>query len=160
MILVTDQALVANWVMSKLPMPIDFGSYAAFGFHRNGRMACGAVFNNYRRMFYGDAISVCFAGEPGSLTRPVLRTFFSYVFGQPRMVRLESACSVKHKEARALNERVGFVQEGVSRKGWDGRTNAIHWRMLRSECRWLGSGRAAPDKVVNEQISASASPSS
>ena len=144
MILVTDQTLVANWVNAQMPFPMDFGPYTAFGFHRDGQMACGAVFNNFRRMIYGDRISVTFAAKPGGLTRPILRAFFSYVFGQPRMIRLESVASVKNLAALELNRRVGFVPEGVARRGWDGKTNAQHFRMLRTECKWLGGWRAAP----------------
>jgi RimJ/RimL family protein N-acetyltransferase len=44
---------------------------------------------------------------------------------------------VDNIEARRFDENLGFVQEGIIRRGADDGTDMILYGMLKEECRWL-----------------------
>lgn len=139
--------LVSQWVNARMPFPIEFGLHEAIGFHRDGKMICGAVFNNFHRKLYGNTIDVTFAtAGPGSLTRGVLRALFRYAFDN-NVVRLQAMTSKNNLAARNLLENLGFSCEGVIKKAWDGRTGAALYRMFPEDCKWLG-------KPVRESMAA------
>lgn len=136
MILLTGD-IVSQWVNFKLPFPTDFGDHQAVGFHRDGRIVCGAVFSNYRKMLYGNSVDVTFAtAGPGSLTRGALRAMFTYAFDH-NVVRLQAMTAKGNLEARNLLQKLGFTLEGVVKRAWDGRSAAALYRMFPDECRWL-----------------------
>lgn len=137
MILITHPA-VAQWVNARMPFPLEFGPHQAIGFHRDGDIVCGAVFNNYHRMPYGDSVDVTFATNgPGSLTKGALRAMFSYAF-DGRVVRLQAMTAKTNEPARKLLHDLGFTLEMVIKRGFDGRTAAALYRMFPEDCRWLG----------------------
>lgn len=134
---------MAQWVNARMPFPVEFGLYQAIGFHRDGRMVVGAVFNNYRKMLHGDSIDVTFAtAGPGSLTPGALRALFVYPFGTERIVRLQALTAKSNQPARRLLEKLGFVREGSARRAWDGRETAILYGMERENCRWIARPKA------------------
>lgn len=137
MILLTGD-IISQWVNFKLPFPTDFGQHQAIGFHRDGAIVAGAVFNNYRRMLYGNSVDVTFASAgPGSLTKGALRALFGYAFDH-NVVRLQAMTAKNNDAARNLLQKLGFTLEGMVKRAWDGRTAAALYRMFPEDCKWLG----------------------
>lgn len=145
--------VVADWVNARMPFPIDFGPHEAIGYHREGRLVCGAVFNNLHRKVHGDSVEVTFAADAKGL-RPaldngVLRALFWYGFNcSPRITRLQAVTARDNRPARQFLEHLGFTREGSHRRGWDGRTASISYGMLRENCRWLNEQQESAVRPV------------
>jgi RimJ/RimL family protein N-acetyltransferase len=128
--------MVTDLVRSRIPHMRDksFGQCSALGVVRNGALLGGVVFHNYQ----GFCIEVSWAFDsPRWASRDVLRTLFSYPFGQLNCVRLTSLAPRSNKKSRKAVVQLGFKLEGVHPKAFDGVTDAMSYGMLRSDCRWI-----------------------
>ena len=130
---------MADWVAIQLEMPFgSFGPSAGIGVVLRGDLIAGVVFNNYRPYPNGSTIEASIAAtSPNWATRSVLRDFFSYPFIQKDAMRLGVSCRKSNKHARKFVTRLGFRMEGVARRLWDGKHDAVVYSMLPEECRWL-----------------------
>lgn len=131
---------VAAWVIRQMPIPAEgLRNGATIGISDNGQIIAGAVFTDYRVMPYGKDIQITFAAtSPRWATRSNIRSIFSYPFIQCGCARLTTITGRKNKRARKLIEGLGFRLEGVVRKAYDGRQDAIVYGLLRDEAsRWL-----------------------
>ena len=87
--------------------------------------------------------------DPRCATRRLLRAVYTALFSQ--VVRLTALIDPSNARAIRNATAMGFVVEGLSRRGLDGRRDALVFGMLKSDCRFLG-GRAtvvprAPDAM-------------
>ena len=126
------------WFMSKFPgisyeMSDPYVAIACYSPHGKGVV----VYHSYRP--YVPDIHLDAAGEGLWITRESLRVYFDYPFIQLGCRRITTLIAKNNRPARRLNEKLGFVSEGVLREGMPGGHNAIVYGMLRRECRWLGS---------------------
>jgi RimJ/RimL family protein N-acetyltransferase len=126
---------VAEWVGKRLDED-NFCQTAAIGVEENGKLIAGVVYNLYN----GPSICMHVAAEPGKiwLSKNSLFKFFAYPFIQLGCNRVTGLVRVDNIEARRFDEHLGFVQEGVIRKGATDGTDMILYGMLKEECRWLG----------------------
>lgn len=131
--------VAADWVAEQLGLPIGcFDPCAAVGVTLHGQLVAGVVFSNYRPFPEGAIIDASIAATaPRWATRSVLRDFFSYPFCQMKATRLQVACRKSNKHARQFVLRLGFRMEGVARRMWDGKHDAVVYSMMPEECRWL-----------------------
>ena len=131
--------IVADWVAEQLGMRLGcFDPCAGLGVTLRGQMVAGVVFNNYRRLDNGSTIDASIAATNVRwATRTVLRDFFAYPFLQMGATRLGVACRKSNKHARRFVTRLGFKMEGVARRLWDGKSDAVVYSMFPEECRWL-----------------------
>lgn len=143
MIEIVSHSAVADWVAKRLSPDSgvragsDFGSCYTIGIMVNGVPSAGVVYNWYRVMPHGGDMRITVAvNDRFSFSRATLRAIFSYPFHVARCARVTAIVSEKNKKSSRLAVRVGFRKEGVLRRGWDGKTNAIIYSMLRNECRW------------------------
>ena len=105
---------------------------------RNGEMIAGVVFNNYHVLDHGSWCEISVAADDRRwLTRGVLRGIFAYPFCQIRATRLQAVCSTDNSRMLSILKRVGFTQEGVLRRAYDGVNDVVVWSMLPDECRWV-----------------------
>lgn len=77
--------------------------------------------------------------DPAAITRRVLREICNFAF-TGNFVRMTALIHPKNKQARKQMQSLGFKQEGCVRKGFDGKSNAIMYGMLKSECPWIKKG--------------------
>lgn len=129
--------IVADWVAGQLDIP-SLGPSAGIGVTLKDELIAGVAFNNCHR--YADRVTLeasIAATNPKWATRAVLRDFFSYPFVQMRATRLGVSCRKSNKHARKFVTRLGFRMEGVARRLWDGKHDAVVYSMLPEECRWL-----------------------
>lgn len=129
-----DQEVI-DWVGPRIDED-NFGSATAIGLEEDGILIAGVVYNMYTEA------SICMhvAAEPGKrwMTRDFLFRAFAYPFLQLKCNRVTGLVRIDNIEARRFDEHLGFVQEGVIRKGATDGTDMILYGMLKEECRWLG----------------------
>lgn len=106
----------------------------ALGVVRGGNLAAAFLFSNYRT---GIDIEVSVAADNADWCRPAtLRRLFDYPFRQLNLPRMTSIVARDNKRCRKLCEGIGWKIEGVARKAYDGRKDAIIYGMLREEARF------------------------
>lgn len=76
------------------------------------------------------------AGEPGWVTRDVLKFSLSYPFEALNCNRITCLAHRKNKAMRQYLVRMGFKLEGVKRKALNGADLCVYG-LLRSECKWV-----------------------
>lgn len=136
-----EQEILAKWALRRLDDDTaleDIVPYYAFAVKRNGKASAVVLWNNYRRMKHGADIRVIIAADDPKWCLPgVLRELFTYPFIHLGCTRITAV--IKDGNARSLKlcRGLGFRKEGVLRRGYNGKSNAIILSMLREECKWL-----------------------
>ncbi len=80
--------------------------------------------------------------DPRCMTRRLLRAVFRALFS--RCVRITSLVEPDNDHAVNVARRMGFVYEGFSRKGIEGKRDALVFGMLVEDCRFLPGYRKRP----------------
>ena len=125
---------IINWVGQRVDED-DFGKAVGIGLEKDGKLVAGVVFNLYT----GSSICMHVAAEPGCrwMTRDFLFRCFAYPFIQLQCNRITGLVRIDNLAAQRFDEHLGFVREGVIRKGTTDGTDFILYGMLKEECRWL-----------------------
>ena len=137
-ILYGEDARVIAWMRNVLP--VDRNAETALGVVRDdGTLIAGfACVRFLERNAKPVSMEICVVATRPIWARPeIMRDLLFYPFVQVGCVRLTSMVAASNRLARKTNEKAGFVQEGVIRKGFDGTDDLIVYGMLRNECRWL-----------------------
>lgn len=125
---------VAAWAAAQIGVqfPSDFN---AIGIERDGELIVGVVYDR----FSGTDICMHVAAKPGVLwvKRDAMYRFFAYPFLQLNCARVTGLVAANNQVARKFDEHIGFVQEGVMRRGMPDGEDIIVYGMLRHECRWI-----------------------
>ena len=126
---------ISKWVGLRID-EADFGPCKAIGLEEDGNLIAGVVYNLYN----GPSICMHVAAVPGKrwMTKDYLYRCFAYPFEQLNCNRVTGLVKADNTEARRFDEHLGFVQEGIIRKGAEDGTDMILYGMLKEECRWLG----------------------
>ena len=127
---------IARWVHAQIPhMPAGFGEAKALGVvDASLSILGGVVFHEYR----GNDIQMsCAAVSRRWLNRQFLFAIFYYPFITLGCERVTSFVPANNKHTRRFLEGLGFIQEGIMRRGFIEDDCAIYG-MLRSECKWIG----------------------
>jgi RimJ/RimL family protein N-acetyltransferase len=129
-----QDARVAEWVRSRAPHAENgFEKYVAIGIESEGDLIAGCVYNDFR----GHAMHVSIASSsPRWATKRTLQALFDYPFRQLHVERLTAYTGKSMASVRTFLVRLGFVEEGVIRKGFAD-DDAVIYGMLRKECRWI-----------------------
>ena len=130
--------IVAAWVAEELGMPVErFGPCSAVGIVYRGQIIAGVVYNNYHCYAEGAVIEGSIASStPLWATRKILKDIFAYPFEQMKATRFQVVCKKSNKHGRQFVVRLGFKMEGVARRLWNGKCDAVLYSMLPSENRW------------------------
>ena len=118
--------------LSDCDLPADS---VTLGVESNGELIAGVAFENYTKT----NISIHVAALDGRhwLSRDFLFRVFAYPFLQLNCHRVTGLVRVDNIKAQRLDEHLGFVREGVLRRGATDGTDYIIYGMLKEECRWL-----------------------
>jgi RimJ/RimL family protein N-acetyltransferase len=131
-------AKVCEWVAQRVPVLVGrapHNTFAALGVVRRDQIAAGVVFHNYRP---GIDMEVSIAADDPAWAHPaILRRLFSYPFNQLGVIRLTCIVGRKNKRCRRFSEGLGWKLEGVVRRAYDGKEDAVLYGMLPSDCRFL-----------------------
>ncbi len=136
------QEPIGRYLSAHFPELMGVGEYRpdlAAGFVSDGLLfgAVGLTFENA-----WDAELSIYVERPGFLTRAILAELFGFAFGRLGLVRLTCRVAKGNRHARRFVERLGWRLEGVKRRGFDGRRDAVIYGMLATECRWLRNNDA------------------
>lgn len=118
--------------LSDCELPADS---VTLGVESNGELIAGVAFENYTKT----NISIHVAALEGRhwLSKDFLFRVFAYPFLQLGCNRVTGLVRVDNIKAQRLDEHLGFVQEGIIRRGATDGTDYIMYGMLKDECRWL-----------------------
>lgn len=131
----TNTELVGLYVVDKTGMVLQPGMFQAFAiFNSSNEFIGGVVITNFRE--YDCEIS-CAAETSMAWSDDVMRAVFTYIYNQLGCVRVTAITKKGNRKARAFLEALGFVLEGNLRKAYDGRSDALIYGLLASECRYL-----------------------
>jgi hypothetical protein len=129
MIVVEDAAVVA-WMERRLGVTLAPPLIARGFLTDDGRPLAAVVFNCYTR----SDIELTVVAE--RVTRGVLRYVAAYVFRQLGCRRATVRTRRRNRRAQKMALRCGFRFESVA-KHYFPDDDAVVFRMLRDECRWL-----------------------
>lgn len=126
---------VSAWVAARVGIePVDFGHCVGIGVTDGEEMMAGFVYHDYRI----NQIEVSAAADtPRWAARSIIRELFRYPFEIAKVGRLQTVQAVGNDRARKLVEGLGFVHEGVARRGHYNGKDANVFSMLSDECHWL-----------------------
>lgn len=126
------QAEYKTWLEQALN--IELTEKSAFIANVDGSQILGVVgFTNYNK----DNIEIHMVGNSKYwITRPLIKSVFSYVFNQLKCVRCTGLVKADNELALSIDKRLGFIQEGILRQADDGQ-DVIIVGMLKNECRWI-----------------------
>lgn len=133
----------ADWIARHLGDPDiksaeDLGPCTAFGVIIDREVVAGIALNEFRSMSNGNDVRVVAAAtSPGWCRRGVLSSIFRYAFHDLGCSRMTSLVREGNTRSLRFTLGLGFKKEGVVRRGWNGKTNAILLGMLKSECKWI-----------------------
>jgi len=128
-----EDATVAAWVAARIPGRVEFKDMRAIGIERAGVPVGGVVYHEYR----GNDIQMsCAATTIRWLDKGVLRALFAYPFVHLKCDRVSAYTGVDATHTRQFLERLGFVQEGVVRRGFE-EGDCVLYGMLVEECKWI-----------------------
>ena len=131
-------AAVNEWVAGRIGVPVtQFGQGESVGVVRGGQCVAGIVLSNFRKMEHGNAVELSVAANDVRwCSRSIIRGVFGYLFEHLQCVRVDAVVARNNRRARRFVERLGFKMEGVGRRAYDGKQDAVHYSMLPHECRW------------------------
>lgn len=132
-----QDARVIDFVAKKLD-EYDFpANCSAIGVESNGELIAGVVFDGYTQA----GISMHVAAVEGKhwLSKEFLYAVFAYPFIQLNCNRVTGLVRADNFKAQKLDEHLGFVKEGLIRRGCSDGTDMILYGMLKEECRWIGN---------------------
>lgn len=98
-----------------------------------GQEARGVIL--YKNYASGDVEMVC-AGEPGWVTRPVVKFALTYPFRALGCARITCLAARKNKAMRNYLVRMGFKLEGVKRRALEGQDLMIYGLLESEAKRW------------------------
>ena len=140
-VILGDEANIVPWVERQLGLPLGhFSNAIAIGIVIGDRPVAGVLLTNYTKHRETGLVTieeVTAATDPRWCTRAVLHFLFHYIFCRLKVVRLQAVCDRKNMHARKINERLKFRMEGVGRRAWDGRRDAVVFSMIPEQCPWL-----------------------
>jgi RimJ/RimL family protein N-acetyltransferase len=133
---------VAGWVAERIEGIDDaaaFGPFSAIGIGIDGRPVAGFVFTELRPGPHGNDVRVSVAAESGAkwARKEILAYLFGYAFAQLKCSRVTFVIREGNRHAERVSKKLGFRKEGVLRQGWDGKTNALVYGLLKTECKYL-----------------------
>lgn len=129
-----DQRVIA-FVSKKLEEYNFQETASGIGVESDGELIAGVVFDGYTEA--GMNIHVAALEGRHWLSREFLYSVFAYPFIQLKCNRVTGLVRADNFKAQKLDEHLGFVKEGLIRRGCSDGTNMILYGMLKEECRWI-----------------------
>jgi len=127
-----ENEAIAGFIEQKLQIKIS-PPYTAFGFaSEDNRPLSAFVFNDFNH----SNMEVTAISDPGGITRSVLRYLGDYVFNKSDCRRLTMRTKKRNKRMLQLAPRLGFKYECIA-KHYFPDDDAVVFRMLREDCRWI-----------------------
>jgi len=131
-VIVVDGPEIGAYVGKRLGVEIS-PPFQAIGFMTDDKRPLSAfVFNDFNQ----SNMEMTIVAEPGGITRQVIRYVANYVFNTSKCRRLTVRTKKRNKRILKLAPRYGFKYECLA-KHYFPDDDAVVFRMLRDECRWI-----------------------
>lgn len=129
-----QEGALFHWIDQQLGTSVVRDGSLITGVIIDDELVAAWVFHDYR----GHMIDITLASiSKRWCTRQSLRAIFNYAFNVADVMRFQAVCHRRNKKMRKLFRGLGFTEEGVLRKGFDGQRDAVLYSMLRDECKWV-----------------------
>jgi RimJ/RimL family protein N-acetyltransferase len=133
---------VHAWTARQLDMSIDSFKPVAWanGVESKGHLIAGVIYHELRFEKFGTDIRISMAAtNPRWATKRNIGVLLGYPFYRFGCGRVTLLIARENERARRFVEGIGFVPEGCARRGYDGRSDAMIYGILREEvARWTG----------------------
>ena len=137
MIPVFDKERVGDFVAEKIKyVEGGYKDYEAIGLEKDGDLIAGVVYTNYNESD-GDIQLHIAATTPRWCTKNTIRMFLDYPFNQLDCVRVTCLCAEDNPRIATFLDGIGFTREGILRKAFGRKVDAIIFGMLKEECHWF-----------------------
>jgi RimJ/RimL family protein N-acetyltransferase len=133
-LLIGEDAYVSAWVAKRIPHMHGepFPPCTTIGVvNEEGDMLGGVVFTNHHPRYRSVEWSAA-ADSANWLSRPIINTIMMYPFEQLGCVRITAIIPRRNKRSREFQEKFGFKNEGLVRRGFGG-DDALIFGLMRSE---------------------------
>lgn len=132
--------------------------YRALGVLSRGDLVAGVVYHNARPFDVEVTVAAASEGLRSWTTRQNLAALYHYPFFQLNVVRMSARVAASNTKCRKLSRAMGFKEEGLLRKAFDGTDDLIIYGLLKEECRFIrplpSNGGAIPNEGPNGKIDA------
>ena len=129
-----QEAALFKWIDNRLGTEVMRDGSLITGVVVDKELVAAWVFHDYR----GHVIDISLASiSPRWCTKQSLRAIFHYAFNDADVVRFQAVCHRRNKKMRKLFKGLGFREDCILKKGFDGERDAVLYSMLRDECRWV-----------------------
>lgn len=132
-----------RWIADQLNLPYSvYETAVTFPvYDKDGNiMACFAL-TDFKEATYGNSVQISIAARPDChkkwCRKSVLLDLAKYVGIDLKCTRLWTQLPKNNKAARRLNEAFGMKFERCSRRGWDGKHDALVYSMIPEEAKFL-----------------------
>jgi len=126
--------IVSKWVAQRIPHVSEFENMKTIGVMSDDDVPIGAVV--YHEFRGNDIQMSCAAESKRWLSKGVLAALFDYPFNYLKCIRVTAMTPSRNIGTRSFLEKVGFIQEGIMRKGFID-DDCVVYGMLRNECKWI-----------------------
>lgn len=126
---------VGEWARKKMGLPHPWTGFTTLSLWDDCEILAAVIYENYSV----NAISMHVAAVDGRrwLNKAFLHQAFDYPFNQLKVDRVTGLVPDSNEAAKRFDENLGFVREGLIRRGSHDGTDLILYGMLREECRFL-----------------------
>ena len=132
MIVTGQSAAVARWAGERLGCRFVPPFEAVGILNRHGQRIGAAILNDHADR---NIELTCYG--PGAFSRGVCVWLAQYCFIQNDCLRVTTRTAASNLYVRRLLERYGWVKEGTLRDWYDSGDDAIHYGLLRDDCKFL-----------------------
>lgn len=129
--------MVGEWARKMIGAQHGWRDFSTISMWEDGALLCAILYEGY----CGNSINMHVAAVGGKrwMNRRILFAAFDYPFNQLKVDRVTGLVPDSNEAAKRFDEHLGFVREGVLRRGADDGSDLIVYGMLREECRHLES---------------------
>lgn len=134
---VFDKERVAEFVADRIKyVNNSYKDYEAIGIEKDSDLIAGVVYTDYSEGD-GDIQLHIAATTPIWCTKNNIAMFLAYPFNQLDCERVTCLCAKDNKRIARFLDGIGFTREGVLRKAFNRKVDAVIFGMLKEECHWL-----------------------
>lgn len=126
---------IAEFVAEGMPHIAEAGGfrdYYVIGIEDASGVLVGGIVASHVNSF--DAHISARLTRANALTRRMLQSLFDLAFDEMKLSRLTMLIAPANRHARGVAEKLGFVEEGLMRRGYDGVRDAVIYGMTKDEC--------------------------
>lgn len=131
---VDDPEAIAKFVADGIPHIAaagGFRDYYAIGIENASGALVGGIVASHVNAF--DAHVSARLTRSNALTSGILRALFALAFDEMSLARLTMLVAPGNRRARAVAEKLGFIEEGLMRRGYDGVRDAVLYGMTKDD---------------------------